>query len=183
MEEAARKAGGAAATTAAPAQAAATDAAPEEEKKEDDEDANKQMPNAGNGGQCDKYSWEQSLGEVTVNVPIPAGTTSKQLTVDIQKEHLKVGIKGQPLMIDGKLHKAVKKGDSIWCLETDDSGARILQISLTKKEGQNWWSCIIQGDPEINTQKVEPENSKISDLDGETRGVVEKMMYDQRQKQ
>lgn len=51
-------------------------------------------------------------------------------------------------------------------------------LTLAKAEGQCWWKCLLQGDIEIDTQKVEPENSKLSDLDRDTRATVEKMMFD-----
>ena len=40
----------------------------------------------------------------------------------------------------------------------------------------NWWKCVCVGDAEIDLSKVEPENSKLGDLDADTRGTVEKMM-------
>lgn len=94
-----------------------------------------------------------------------------------------IKIKNGATILEGEWNKAIKLEDSPWCIETDSKGRKILQLNLQKKEGQNWWDCVLVGDEKINTQKVEPENSKLGDLDNETRSVVEKMMFDQQQKQ
>ncbi|KAF7124226.1 hypothetical protein RHSIM_Rhsim12G0007900 [Rhododendron simsii] len=147
-------------------------------------------PNKGNGLDMDTYSWGQSLQEVTINVTVPVGTKSRFVVYELKKNHLKVGLKGQPPIIDmlvtsnqivylqGELFQSVKVEDCFWSLEDQKS----ISILLTKQNQMDWWKCLVKGDPEIDTQKVEPETSKLSDLDLETRSTVEKMMFDQRQK-
>ena len=53
---------------------------------------------------------------------------------------------------------------------------------MQKVDTMTWWDRVTSEQEAINTRKVEPENSKLSDLDAETRQTVEKMMFDQRQK-
>jgi hypothetical protein len=57
-------------------------------------------PNAGRGADLGPYSWSQTLQEVAVSVPVGQGLKAKQLDVIIKRQHLTVGVKGQPPVID-----------------------------------------------------------------------------------
>ena len=53
---------------------------------------------------------------------------------------------------------------------------KVLTIYLPKLDRMSWWDCALKGDEKIDTKKIVPENSKLDDLDSETRQTVEKMM-------
>jgi len=125
------------------------------------------------------YQWRQTIGDVDVMVPVPKGTRGRDLIVEIKKLRLKVCLKGQEPIIDGDLPKAVQVDECTWTLEDQSS----VEIHLEKVNKMEWWPHVVTTAPKIDVTKIQPENSKLSDLDGETRGMVEKMMYDQRMKE
>lgn len=55
--------------------------------------------------------------------------------------------------------------ETFWTLE--DKKEIVLQ--LEKQNKMEWWSRIVLTDPEINTKKVQPENSKV---DTELMGIL-----------
>ncbi|KAG8786616.1 hypothetical protein FRC19_002416 [Serendipita sp. 401] len=125
------------------------------------------------------YSWTQQLGDVDIVVPVPIGTRARDLAITIAKKKLSVGLKNQEPIMIGELCHDIKVEDSTWSLDDQKE----VQIHLEKVNSQQWWANILTHHPKIDTTKITPENSKLSDLDGETRGMVEKMMFDNQQKQ
>lgn len=125
------------------------------------------------------YTWKQELGDVDIVVPVPKGTRSRDLTVVLQKKKLSVGLKGKEPILTGELCKEIKLEDSTWTLEDQQT----VEIHLEKVNQMQWWENVLTHHPKIDTKKIQPENSKLSDLDGETRGMVEKMMFDNQQRQ
>jgi hypothetical protein len=66
------------------------------------------MPNRGNGGKTDKYIWYQhNIGEITIDIPVPANIRGKDLTVKYTSKTLYVGIKGQTPIIDGEFKNLI----------------------------------------------------------------------------
>lgn len=130
------------------------------------------------------YKWTQTIAEVDVVVPgIPGNMKGRDIVVELKKDTLKAGIKGQTPLIEGELPHAISTAESTWTLTTNADNTKSIEIHLDKINKMEWWAHVVTSAPKIDVTKIQPENSKLSDLDGSTRGMVEKMMFDQRQKE
>eukprot|EP00931_Biecheleriopsis_adriatica_P088746 TRINITY_DN62996_c0_g1_i1.p1 TRINITY_DN62996_c0_g1~~TRINITY_DN62996_c0_g1_i1.p1 ORF type:complete len:344 (+),score=98.27 TRINITY_DN62996_c0_g1_i1:48-1079(+) len=172
---------------AAPAGASAAPAAPqpapqktpesvEEQEMALPEETRKKMKHIStwNGAITDKYYWSQSLQEVTVEVTMEPCKAS-DVDVDITATRLCIKRQGETVL-EGKLHEKVATEDTVWHLE---EGHQVI-LSLQKSR-ETWWKCVLEGDPEIDTTKVESTRS-MEEYDGETQGAIRKIMFDQNQK-
>ena len=119
-----------------------------------------------------------------MNIPTRTGIRGRDLKIDIKPTHLTVKYAGNggEVLMDGDLYKRVIIDDCCWQLE-DTKDGKFIVIYLAMANTMEWWSCVLQGEPEIEITLIEPESSNMNDLDPETRAQVEKMMFDQQQKQ
>lgn len=112
------------------------------------------------------YTWKQQLDAVEISVPVPHGTKGRDLTVELKKRKIKVALKGKDsAILEGELAKDIKEEDSTWTIQDGN----LVEIHLEKINKNEWWPNVVSHHPKIDTTKIVPENSKLSDLDPETR--------------
>ena len=146
--------------------------------------SDKLAPGPCNGSKTDKYVWTQSLEEVQASIPIDKNLRARDLNIKFDVNHCHIATKdGKIVYLDGDWCDKIHPDETLWTIE-ESNGAKVIDLTVMKwKNTQNWWNCLLKGEPVIDTQKINPESSKLSDLDGEMKSTVEKMMFDMNQKQ
>ncbi|KAI9924588.1 hypothetical protein ASPWEDRAFT_172446 [Aspergillus wentii DTO 134E9] len=130
------------------------------------------------------YKWTQTIRDVEVTVPVPGNLKGRDMDVVLTKNKIKVAVKGQQTFIEGDFPHPILVDESSWTLETTSHPpGKEVSVHLDKVNKVEWWPHVVTSAPKIDVSKITPESSKLSDLDGGTRAMVEKMMYDQRQKE
>ncbi|TDZ68147.1 Nuclear movement protein nudC [Colletotrichum trifolii] len=129
------------------------------------------------------YKWQQTIADVDITFNVPGNYKSRDLVIDLKKNKITAGVKGQEPILSGDLSHAIHVDDSTWTLASAPDGTKLVEIHLDKVNKMEWWAHVVTSAPKIDVSKITPDSSKLSDLDGETRGMVEKMMWDQRQKE
>jgi len=143
-----------------------------------------------NGGTTESYHWEQTLTDVTIHVPVPAGTRARDVVCVIGKTHLSLKLKGRegPL-IDADFPCDARNGQEIWeRVRTSESywnvgefKGQLCVVVYIEKERECWWKSAVHGHGEIDTTQVDSTRD-LYDYDGETQGAIRKIMFDQHQK-
>jgi hypothetical protein len=150
-----------------------------------------QIP-VGNGGSTERYQWTQTLEEVTVLVPVHGALRGKDLHVTIAPQSLLIRTKKAPLLpslpgetkptespptyeyVAGPLSAAIDPNESTWSLE-----GGVVQVILYKTV-PTFWSHVIQGDAEIDTDLVDNRRN-IHSYDDATQAKLRQVMFDQAQ--
>jgi hypothetical protein len=132
-----------------------------------------------------RQRWEQTAGDVSVWVTVPAGTAAADITVHVTPDALVVRLKWYGNVLEGRLRGRVKAREAAWCLEAPSKlGAAIekpeIHISLPKDGSGTWWKALFEGDQEkgyleILKEAVEADDPEAAaaELGPEARELVE----------
>eukprot|EP01104_Vermistella_antarctica_P002091 TRINITY_DN1224_c0_g1_i2.p1 TRINITY_DN1224_c0_g1~~TRINITY_DN1224_c0_g1_i2.p1 ORF type:complete len:139 (+),score=38.57 TRINITY_DN1224_c0_g1_i2:181-597(+) len=101
------------------------------------------------GKKGDKYDWDQTEEELTLNIRVEDGVRARDLDISIEPTHFRAGIKGSEPIIDGDLGQRVRTDESTWTIEDG-----VIEVTLTKVKS-DWWASAIKGEEEIDLDLIE----------------------------
>ncbi|CDJ38961.1 nuclear movement domain-containing protein, putative [Eimeria tenella] len=147
--------------------------------------------NPWNGAILDRYVWSQSINEVTCQIRLLellqqqqqqqqqqqdiTEVNAKLLSVSLRDDSIRVTYEGRSVF-EGKFSHPIQSSESFWVLEQK----AFLLLTLDKKK-ELWWESVIEGDPKIDTTKVESVK-RVEDFDEATQGHIRKIVFEQRLK-
>ena len=83
--------------------------------------------------------------------------------------------------LQGDFPHPIRVDDSTWTM-VQDGDKKTIDIQLKKTSDMEWWPHVVTAAPKIDITMIEPEETSLNDLEqGETRAMVEKMMYENMQ--
>lgn len=153
----------------------------------------KQCP-VGNGGTSvkDKYSWTQTLGEVTIACPLPdESTRAKDLNVEIKSELLCIKTKNSKVkstedpssctLFSKSLHQRIQADESTWSIENG-----VLLIVLEKQK-KMWWNALSNMDETDASDVIDisliDSNRPASYYEDCTQAMIQKVLLLRRRTQ
>lgn len=169
-----------AASTAAtpPVAACPVEAQPTEPpKKQEQFQAN---PDSYNGAVRDNYAWSQDYSDLEIKVPVPKHVLKgRQVSVDIGSSSIRVAVlegNMQQVLMEGTLTHKINTENSVWSLEP----GKCVLINLSKV-GEYWWNAILEGEEQIDIDKINKERS-MATVDEEEHAVLDRLSFDYHQK-
>jgi len=104
--------------------------------------------------------WSQSLDEVTIEINVTPGSSSREIKCIIKSDSIAVTVRNDSI-IQGKLFAGIVGDDSFWTLEDK----KLLRIVLHKREmdDQNVWKSLLDNNEyPVNAEEWENVEKKLS---------------------
>ncbi|KAF8149855.1 hypothetical protein B0H34DRAFT_731431 [Crassisporium funariophilum] len=114
------------------------------------------------------YSWHQSHDQATILLMVPYNVQDEDLSVVIDRNHLVIGVRGQPSIVKGRIYGTVDIASSVWQLEprtTRQLPGRERTIS-TASTASTHSSYAFVSDPDISSSfAASVESGQVSEAE------------------
>ncbi|KAG8441028.1 hypothetical protein GDO86_006680 [Hymenochirus boettgeri] len=151
-------------------------AAPESKKQEDFQ----ADPDSYNGAVRKNYIWSQDYADVEIKVPVSKNVVKgRQVTVELRNTCIRVAVRdvgGERVLMHGNFTHKINAETSLWSLEP----GKCIVINLSKC-GEYWWNAILEGEEQIDIDKINKERS-MATVDDEEHAVLDRLTFDYHQK-